>query len=65
MESPDVILIKDEDDIGGCGSVVGELAFPVVFASKIARNDQRGEVGGGNPVNLKSVFNEFNDKMLE
>ncbi|KAM4554510.1 uncharacterized protein PAE49_013898 isoform 1-T1 [Odontesthes bonariensis] len=43
VESPDVILIKDEDDIGGCGSVVGELAFPAAFASKIARNDQRGQ----------------------
>lgn len=24
METPDVILIKDEDDIGGCEPVVGE-----------------------------------------
>ncbi|XP_022045259.1 gastrula zinc finger protein XlCGF53.1-like [Acanthochromis polyacanthus] len=27
VESPDVILIKDEDDIGGCGPVVGQDDF--------------------------------------
>ena len=26
METPDVILIKDEDDVGGCGPVGGELS---------------------------------------
>ncbi|XP_040903444.1 zinc finger protein 696-like [Toxotes jaculatrix] len=27
VESPDVILIKDEDDVGGCGTVVGQDDF--------------------------------------
>ncbi|KAM3613259.1 uncharacterized protein V6R79_023103 [Siganus canaliculatus] len=27
VESPDVILIKDEDDVGGCGQVVGQDDF--------------------------------------
>ncbi|XP_071362895.1 uncharacterized protein [Trachinotus anak] len=27
VESPDVILIKDEDDVGGCGPVVGQDDF--------------------------------------
>ncbi|XP_054453870.1 zinc finger protein 3-like [Anoplopoma fimbria] len=27
LESPDIILIKDEDDVGGCGPVVGQDDF--------------------------------------
>lgn len=27
METSDVILIKDEDDVGGCGTDIGERHF--------------------------------------
>lgn len=42
VESPDVILIKDEDDVGGCEPVVGEFALfnnvrPVTFIGRHIR----------------------------
>ncbi|XP_044061748.1 transcription factor che-1-like [Siniperca chuatsi] len=46
VESPDVILIKDEDDVGGCGPAVGQDDF--------VNHSTQGGVATGTGQNLES-----------
>lgn len=39
VDSPEVILIKDEDDVVGSAPDIGESASPVLFAVLFCRQD--------------------------
>ncbi|KAA8588898.1 zinc finger protein with KRAB and SCAN domains 1 [Etheostoma spectabile] len=54
MEIPDIILIKDEDDVGGCGPVVGQNDF--------VSSSMQGDVSTGTP-NLESCLTSDNKEL--
>lgn len=59
MESADVILIKDEDDVGGCVPVEGEFSFcPLVTKLRVKRCENSRTLNKTSVV-MWSIFNFY------